>query len=49
MESEIRALIVPLSERLIKHLIEFFSQREHQRLDLFSIELLVMKVLPNRL
>jgi hypothetical protein len=45
MESEIRALIVPLSEKLIKQLTEFLSQRENRRRDLFGIELLVTKVL----
>ena len=41
MESEIRALIVPLSERLIKRLTETLQQSDTQRLTLFAIELLV--------
>jgi hypothetical protein len=45
MESTIRALIVPLSERLIKQLADFARQPQGQRPDLFTLELLVAKLL----
>ena len=45
MESEIRALIVPLAERLIKQLSEKLQQAQSQHLGLFGIELLVGKLL----
>ena len=45
MESEIRALIVPLSERLIKQLSEVKEKPENQHLDLFALELLVARLL----
>ena len=45
MESEIRALIVPLADRLIKQLSEKLQQAQSQHLGLFGIELLVGKLL----
>lgn len=45
MESEIRAVIVPLAERLIKQLTEVREKSAHQPLDLFALELLVSKLL----
>ena len=45
MESEIRALIVPLADRLIKQLSEKLQEAQRQHLGLFGIELLVGKLL----
>lgn len=45
MESAIRALIVPLSDQLIKQLADFSKQRSGQRPDLFTLELMVAKLL----
>lgn len=45
MESEIRDLVVPLTERLIKQLIEVAEKSANQPLDLFALELLVSKLL----
>lgn len=45
MESTIRALIVPLSERLIKQLTQVQEKSAHKPLDLFTLELVVSKLL----
>lgn len=45
MESEIRALIVPLTERLIKQLSEVQEKSATRPCDLFALELLVSKLL----
>lgn len=45
MESEIRALIVPLTERLIKQLTEVQEKSASQPVDLFTLELVVSKLL----
>jgi len=45
MESTIRALIVPLCERLIKQLSEFSQHPQRPVITLFAIELLVAKLL----
>jgi len=45
MESQIRDLIVPLTDRLIKQLTAVHKQTAHQPPDLLTLELLVGKLL----
>ena len=45
MESQIRDLIVPLTDRLIKQLTAVHQQTAHQPPDLFTLEVLVSKLL----
>ena len=45
MESQIRTIILPLAEKLIKQLSEQLSEPHSKQLGLFGIELLVGKLL----